>query len=82
MNVIDLLELTDEQKQEGVWFSGIEGKGEYKRWNSNGQLGEHTFWKNGEYHGECKWYLPNGRLWIHKLYENGIMIEDYLKDKQ
>jgi hypothetical protein len=48
MNIVDLLNLTLEQKTKGVWLSGIEEEGEFKRWHENDQLSHHYFLKNGK----------------------------------
>jgi hypothetical protein len=42
MNILGLLDLTPEQKEKGVWLSGIEGEGEYKSWHTNGKLNHHS----------------------------------------
>jgi hypothetical protein len=43
MNSLELLELTLEQKTKGVWLSGIEGEGEYKKWRKDNKLAVHRF---------------------------------------
>jgi antitoxin component YwqK of YwqJK toxin-antitoxin module len=47
MTVLELLSLTDKQKQKGVFISGDKTQGEYKEWHDNGQLRVHCFYKNG-----------------------------------
>ena len=60
-----------------IWFSGIEGEGEYKEWHYNGQLWEHSFWKNGKYDGEYKHWNDNGQLTAHSFFKNGILKGEY-----
>ena len=64
---------TNPQKtmEDGLWFSGIEGEGEYKKWWSNGQLFTHAFYKDGEKDGEYKGWHISGKLGQHGFYENG-----------
>ncbi len=59
----DLINLTLEQKCQGVWFSGKEGDGEFKMWWWIGQLREHSFWRNSRRHGESKYWYATGYLW-------------------
>lgn len=63
----------------GLWFSGYEGEGEYKKWYSNGQLQSHSFYKNGSPVGENKMWLYNGKLITHQLIRDGEVIKDYLE---
>lgn len=86
-----LLNLTSDEKQLGIFLSsdgelyiGLGNKpdnftGEYKEWWGNGQLVEHSHFKNGKVHGEYKIWWNNGHLSIYRLYENGKVIEDYLE---
>jgi antitoxin component YwqK of YwqJK toxin-antitoxin module len=71
MKLSELLNLTDEQKEAGVWFSGVEGEGEHKRWHENGNLYEYSNWKNGKRHGEYKWWHYNGNLREHSNWRDG-----------
>ena len=79
MTLIEFLRLSLEDKVKGVWFSGIEGEGEYIEYWGNGQIYVHSRYKDGKLHGEYKWWHKNGELYMHSLYENGIEIKDYLK---
>lgn len=74
LNAFDILTLTSYQKQRGIWLSRISGEGEFKRWHSNGQLYEHSFWKNGEREGECKTFYRSGEILDYYLYENGKIV--------
>ena len=38
----------DTFKDRKLWYSGIEDEGEFKRWYENGQLWEHSWYKNGD----------------------------------
>ena len=58
----------DKLKQDGIWFSGIEGEGEYKEWWKNGQLWTHCFYKQGNKIGEYKRWWRNGQLMTHCFY--------------
>ena len=44
--IIDVFENLEALKQNGIWFSGIENKGEYKEWYKDGQLKTHKLYKN------------------------------------
>jgi len=33
---------------DGLWFSGHDGEGEYRKWYGNGQLYQYCYYKNGE----------------------------------
>ncbi len=72
---------TDPMKtmMKGLWFSGIEGEGIYKKWYPNGELAIHEFYKQGKEEGELKRWHMNGQLYVHKLYKEGKVVEDYLK---
>jgi len=54
MTTLEILKITDEQKQEGIFISGNAENGEYKEWDENGKLYEHCFYKNGKLNGEYK----------------------------
>ena len=57
-------------KKEGIWFSGIKGKGEYKEWHYNGQLAIDANYKNGELNGQYKQWSEDGQLEIDAEYKN------------
>ena len=58
-------------KEDGIWFSGIEGEGEYKEWYKNGKLYLHyNYNKEGKRDGDYKQWHNNGQLNIHILYKN------------
>jgi hypothetical protein len=69
--IIDLFEETEAALGNGLWMSGISGEGEFKSWYENGQMSEHSFFKNGVYHGEKRIWDPNGNLTTYGKYENG-----------
>ena len=69
MNIVDKIFNIRKLKQNGIWFSGIEG--EYKEWYSNGQLWKHCFYKDGEPHGEYKSWDSYNKLQIHGFYVDG-----------
>jgi antitoxin component YwqK of YwqJK toxin-antitoxin module len=77
MTVLELLSLTPEQKEKGVFISGDKTQGEYKEWYSDGQLFMHCFYKNGKREGECKLWRSNGQLFMHCFYKNSVIIEEY-----
>ena len=78
MNLIEFLRLTPEEKEQGVWLSGIEGEGEYIEYWENGILSEHCFYKKGNLHGECKWWWEkNGKLKEHSHYKDGKYHGEY-----
>jgi antitoxin component YwqK of YwqJK toxin-antitoxin module len=77
MKLSELLNLTDEQKEKGVWFSGIAGEGEYKEWYGNGTLFEHSNWKDGKLHGEYKMWHKNGVLAEHSFRKDGERHGEY-----
>jgi antitoxin component YwqK of YwqJK toxin-antitoxin module len=79
MKLSEILNLTDEQKEAGVWFSGIKGEGEYKEWHYDGTLKEHSNWKDGEKHGECKVWLESGGLLRHSIWKDGKLISYEIK---
>ena len=64
-------------KQEGIWFSGKEGEGEYKEWWESGQLWEHCFYKHDNEIGEYKRWYENGQLSLHCFYR-GIKNQYYI----
>ena len=65
-----------ELKEDGIWFDGIENKGEFKSWWGNGQLWIHCFYrgvsnnKENRYRGEFKLWLENGELIKHRIYND------------
>jgi len=50
-------------------------QGEFKNYHDNGQLYEHSFWKNDERHGECNYYI-DGILTVHSFYKDGKQISE------
>jgi len=65
--------------EEGLWFSGYMGEGEYKEWYENGKLWVHCFYKNGKKNGEYKeWWKDENELYAHLLLKNNEVVEDYL----
>jgi len=82
MKTIDILKLTRQQKNRGIYIIGDKNNGEYKEWYLfSSSLFKHSFYKNGQLHGEYKKYHPNGDLRRYLLYDNGDIIKDYLKDE-
>jgi len=75
----DLFTNPKDRMANGLWFSGYEGKGEYKEWYNNGQLCVHCFRKNGKRDDEYKLWDRTGELKYHLLYKNDKKVEDYLK---
>lgn len=65
-------------KSTSIHFSGIRRDSEYKRWNNDGKLASHRFYKNGKINGEYRTYYSNGELYVHLLYKNGQVVKDYL----
>jgi len=61
----------------GLWYSGIEGEGEYKQWHDNGKLQEHAFHKNGFRDGEFKQWFFSGQLEIHCFFKNNKIDGEY-----
>ena len=61
----------------GIWFSGIDGEGEFKSWHENGQIWQHFFYKDGDVHGEYKNWYVNGRMAEHSFYKNGERDGEY-----
>ena len=60
---------------DGVWFSEIEGVGEFKSWYNDGRLSVHCFYNDeGNLEGEFKSWYHNGQLAIHCFY-NGTSDE-------
>ena len=54
---------------DGVWFSEIEGVGEFKSWYNDGRLSVHCFYNDeGNLEGEFKSWWWNGQLAIHCFY--------------
>lgn len=60
----------DDLKEEGIWSSGIEDEGEYRRWHDNSQLYQHFFYKDGKIDGEFKQWYHSGILYQHCFYKN------------
>ena len=60
-----------------IWFSGVEGEGEYKRWHDDGKIGGHSFYKDGKLHGEYKTWWPNGQMLEHAFCKNGKRDGEY-----
>jgi antitoxin component YwqK of YwqJK toxin-antitoxin module len=67
-----------ETLEDGLWFSGIEGEGEYKQWYDNGKIFLHCFYKNDKKDGEHRKWHYNGQIWVHLLYKDGKIKKDYL----
>ena len=55
------------------YYEDAQGRlqGESKWYYSNGQLYEHSHYKDNKYHGEYKWYNEDKTLDYHTYYENG-----------
>ena len=51
--------------------------GEFKRWDTKGQLDFQCTFKEGKEHGEFKLWFDNGRLDVHCTYENGKKHGEY-----
>ena len=69
--IIKVFEDLKALKKDGIWFSGIEKKGEYKAWHDNGQLYIQYFCNDeGKPEGECKKWHPNGKLKIHCFFND------------
>jgi len=62
---------TQKAKEDGLWFSGYKGEGEFKQWYDNGQLFVHYFFKDGREEGEVKQWHDNGQLQQHGFYKQG-----------
>ena len=77
MNIVDKIFNIQELKTKGIWFSGIEYEGEYKKWFSNGQLWIHCFCEGDKLHGEYKRWYSDGQLWEHSFYKDGKKIKDF-----
>ena len=66
----------EELKENGIYFSGIEGWGEFKRWWKNGRLYTHFFYlssdatKNKNVNKEYKRWWNNGKLWVYYTVDN------------
>ena len=53
--IIGVFENLKVLKQDGIWFSGVKNKGEYKEWYDNGQIRIHCFYiGKDKYKGEFK----------------------------
>ena len=63
----------------GVWMSAVEEEGEYKRYQGNGRLFIHGFYKKGKRDSEYKQWRFNGEIEIHSLYKDGKEIKNYIK---
>jgi antitoxin component YwqK of YwqJK toxin-antitoxin module len=55
----------------------LEKQFEYKIFNENGMLREHSYYKNGKLDGEYKDYHYNGKLSLHCYYKNGFFDGEY-----
>ena len=77
MTPLELLELTLEDKVNGIFF-GEENNSEYKRWYSNGQLWFYCFYKDDKREGEYKAWNDNGQLDINCFYKDGKLIKKIL----
>ncbi len=55
-------------------------QGEFKSYDDNGQLLEHSFYQNGKHHGEYKDYCRNGQLFEHTFYYQDIDLHVNPKD--
>ena len=77
--IIEVFENLNKLKDKGIWFSGIENKGEYKEWYDNGQLMTHRFYNDeGKRKGEYKVWYPNGQLDIHCFFnDEGVKEGEY-----
>ena len=87
MNLLQqMLDVTDEDKYNGLWFS-VDGNiyktkpknftGLYLNYWGNGRLFLRCFYENGELHGEYKWYDGKGQLKEHYFYEKGELYGEY-----
>ena len=87
MNLLQqMLDVTDEDKFNGLWFS-VDGNlyktkpenftGLYLNYCGNGRLYEHSFYEKGKLHGEFKWYDEDGRLRTHYFFEKGKRHGEY-----
>ena len=56
---------------DGIYFSGIEGEGEYKEWYNNQILKIHCYFKNKVIDGDYKEWHDDGDLAIHCWFEGG-----------
>jgi antitoxin component YwqK of YwqJK toxin-antitoxin module len=72
--------LTEVKTKTEHYFKDEDGKyqGEHKFWwNSDGQLMQHCFYKDGEFHGKCKQWDRNGQLRRHCFYKDGKFHGEY-----
>ena len=76
MNALDLLLLTDEEKDDGVWL-GEERNSEHKSWWSKDRIYYHSQWKNGKLHGICKVWGPDGTLFSQEEYAKDWVVRDF-----
>jgi len=74
-------ELVTEERSNGFrrQYYTVDGKldGEYKRWDSDGDLLEHYYYKNGKREGEYKAWYSNGQLMAHRYYKNDKLDGEY-----
>ena len=68
-------------KYEDCYLVGGKREGEYKRYWSNGKLGEHCFYSKDKLEGEYKRYWDNGKLETIKYYENGKEVKSKFEIK-
>jgi len=67
--IINIFTNLNKLKHNGIHFSGVEYKGEYKQWWSNGQLWFHCFYiEKGKREGEFKGWWEDGQLYKHCFY--------------
>ena len=57
-----------------------EWHGEYKWWDENGQLREHSFYVNDVLHGEYKSWWENGQIQKHCFWVNGEEVRDLIEE--
>ncbi len=72
--ITDLFTFTKRIMSQGLWYSGIEDEGLFKKWNDNGQINVHCFYKNDKLEGEYKAWNPKGKLVDSKNYKDGVEI--------
>lgn len=59
----------------GIWFSGEERKGEFKKWQRGKLWIHHYHDENCLLHGELKVWDINGDLERHEIYKHGKMVK-------
>ena len=73
----------DKLKTHGIWFSGIEGEGEFNTWWENGQLRNQIFYANGSINGDLKLWDESGKLTRHEVFKNDeivkVIVDKYIK---